>query len=171
MSTMSTSLRTGTWLVQTERTRAAFTVGNLGRTVDGTVPVLSGELVVDGSGVPQRLVATLDLAGIDTANSRRDKDLRKPRFLDLDAHPTLTFVSEQITTGDDGWTAHGTLSARGTSCPLTLHGARPGQPDEDGCVQVEATAVLDRRELGVKAPRVLIGHQLSITVTAWLARA
>ena len=171
MSTTSTSLRTGTWLVQAERTRAAFTVANLGRTVEGTVPVREGELVVDGSGAPQRLAATLDLAGIDTANTRRDKDLRKPRFLDLDAHPTLTFVSERITTGGDGWTAHGTLSARGTSCALTLQGTRPSQPDEDGSVRVEATAVLDRRDLGVKAPRVLIGHQLSITVTVWLAPA
>jgi polyisoprenoid-binding protein YceI len=165
------SLRTGTWLVQAAGTKAAFTVANLGKTVTGTVPVRSGELEVDASGAPLRLVAELDLASLDTGNVRRDKDLRKPRFLDLDEHPTLTFVSDRISTRADGWTAQGTIAARGTTCPLTLHGTLPGQPRPDGGVPVEATAVLDRRDLGLNAPRLMIGRQVAITVTAWLLPA
>ncbi|GAA4360451.1 YceI family protein [Angustibacter luteus] len=167
----ATPLQTGTWQVQAADSRAGFTVANLGKTVAGTVPVRSGEVEVDASGAPRRLVAELDLAALDTGNARREKDLRKPRFLDLDAHPTLTFVSDRISTQHDGWTAQGTIAARGTSCPLTLHGTLPGEPGPDGRVPVEATAVLDRRDLGLKAPRLMIGRQVGITVTAWLRLA
>ncbi|WP_426565568.1 YceI family protein [Angustibacter sp. McL0619] len=162
------TLRTGSWMVQTEHSRASFTVGNLGKAVEGTVPVRAGELVVDASGAPRRLTATLDLAGLDTANARRDKDLRRRGLLDLDAHPTMTFVSERIDVDEQGWTAQGTLTARGTSCPLTVRGGLPGQPGDDGSVVVEGTAVLDRRDLGIRAPRLMIGRQVSIRVTARL---
>ncbi len=40
-------------------------------------------------------------------------------------------------------------------------------PLEDG-VRVEATATLDRRELGIRVPRVLVRSQVHLRVTAVL---
>lgn len=44
-----------------------------------------------------RPAGSLHLGAIDTGNARRDKDLRKPKLLDLDHHPAMTFAADSIT--------------------------------------------------------------------------
>ena len=143
----------GTWSVSDTRTSVGFAVGALGRTAHGTVPCSWGEVVVDASGAPVRVRAGLDLEGLDTGIAKRDADLRKPRFLDIDRHPTMTWSADRFRpTGDGGWTAEGTLSVRGTSAALTVTG-RVEDADPDGAwVRVHATGVLDRTAVGIRAP-------------------
>ncbi len=145
-----------------------FSVGNLGfRTVHGTVPVVAGTVDVAVDGPRGRVRAELDLAAVTTGNRRRDADLRKPHLLDLDAHPRLVFEADAFEAGPQGWRALGRLSARGTNCPLTVLGV-PATADDD--LHLVGTAVLDRTALGIRAPRLLIGHQVSIVVDAWLTQ-
>ena len=72
----------GTWIVSDSRTRVTFAVGNLGRTVHGSVACSSGSVEVDASGAPVRARADLDLDSLATGIAKRDADLRTPRFLD-----------------------------------------------------------------------------------------
>ncbi|MEP6762574.1 MAG: YceI family protein [Sporichthyaceae bacterium] len=164
----TTTLRSGTWTVTTERATASFAVRSIMHgQVHGTVPVTSGTVLVDTSGQPIGVQAELDLSSIKTDNPRRDKDLRKPRLLDLDTYPTMTFSSEIITATDTGWDVEGTLQVRGRSVPLTF--AVVCEPaSADGQVRCVATATLDRRGIGFKAPRPLIGHELMFEVDALL---
>ena len=116
-TTSPAGLATGRWMVDPAHSIATFRVGNLGRTVTGTVPITEGTVDIDGSGQPAAITGTLDLGAIDTGNARRDKDLRKPRLLDLDRHPTMTFAADTITASPTGWQVTGHLAARGNQRP------------------------------------------------------
>jgi polyisoprenoid-binding protein YceI len=160
-TTSPVALSTGRWMVDPAHSTATFRVGNLGRTVTGTVPVTEGTVVIDGQ--HSAITGSLDLGAIDTGNARRDKDLRKPKFLDLDRYPAMTFTADTITVAPAGWRVTGQLTARGTSVPLAGDVDVSGQ---DGSATLTAHTQLDRRALGIRAPRIMIGHQIDITVTA-----
>nr|WP_246325145.1 YceI family protein [Petropleomorpha daqingensis] len=156
----------GTWTVSDSRTRVTFSVGNLGTQAHGSVACSWGELRLDAEGCPAAVRAEMDLNSLDTGIARRDADLRKPRLLDIDRHPTMVWTAERFTPRDDGsWTAEGVLSVRGTSAPLTVTGAA----ETDGpWLRVRATGELDRRSVGIRAPSILIGRTVRIEVDAWL---
>lgn len=163
-------LRPGVWTVIDQRTRATFAVGNLGvRVVNGSIAVSSGVVEVGANGLPLRGRVELDLRTVDTGIAKRDADLRKPGLLDIDAHPTMTFTTDDIEAGPAGWTAHGELGLRGTSCQLVLAGPLPELVD--GLLKLVATATLDRYDVGIRAPRAMIGREVRITVETWLRPA
>ena len=163
------ALAAGTWAVSDSRTRVTFAVRNLGLRTRGSVACRWGELDTDEAGTPCRLIAELDLNGLDTGIGRRDADLRAPRFLDIDRYPTMTWAADRFTRRDDGrWAADGVLRVRGTSVPLTVTGAP--EVSADGQLRVRATATLDRASVGILAPRLLIGRLVEIDVDAWLSR-
>jgi polyisoprenoid-binding protein YceI len=162
-TTSPASLAAGRWTVDLTNSTATFRVGNLGHTVTGTVPIIEGTVEVDAAGRPLAITGSLDLGAIDTGNPRRDKDLRKPRLLDLDRHPVMTFAASSVTTAPDGWSVAGLLTARGNEVRVT------GEVDvstRDGSVILTAHTWLDRRAVGVRAPRFMIGHRVEITVSA-----
>ena len=164
-TTSPATLAVGRWTVDAARSTATFRVRSLGRAVTGSVPITEGTVDVDDSGRPQAISGELDLGAIDTGNSRRDKDLRKPKFLDLDRYPTMTFAADTITASPAGWRVAGTLAVRGTS--VRLAGDASVSP-QDRSATVTAHTRLDRRALGIRAPGIMIGHAIDITVTATL---
>jgi hypothetical protein len=58
---------------------------------------------------------------------------------------------------------------RGASAPLVVSGAPQGV--EGNSVRVRASAVLDRRTVGIRAPRFAIGRIIGIEIDAWLQPA
>ena len=167
-TTSPVALAAGRWTVDPAHSTATFRVGNLGRTVTGTVPITEGTVDIDGRGQPSAITGSLDLGAIDTGNARRDSDLRKPRFLDLDRHPAITFAADTITAAPAGWRVTGDLTARGTSARLDGEVEVSGQGRS---ATVTARTQLDRRALGIRAPKILIGHAIDITVTATISLA
>jgi polyisoprenoid-binding protein YceI len=164
-TTSPAGLAVGRWTVDPAHSTATFRVRSLGRTVTGNVPITNGIVDVDESGRPRAISGSLDLGAIDTGNPRRDKDLRKPRFLDLDRYPAMTFAADSITASSAGWLVTGQLAVRGTS--VRLAGDATVAP-HDRSATVTAHTHLDRRALGIRAPRIMIGHAIDITVTAAL---
>jgi polyisoprenoid-binding protein YceI len=162
-------LAAGTWAVSDSRTRVTFTVGSLVTAARGSVACRWGCVELAADGTPVRVRAELDLESLDTGIARRDADLRKPRFLDIDRHPTMSWVADRFTRGDDGsWAAEGVLSVRGTSAPLTVVG-RPEPADPEGSgLRVRASGELDRRSVGIRAPSFLIRRTVRIELEAWL---
>ncbi|GGM86471.1 hypothetical protein GCM10011609_23710 [Lentzea pudingi] len=161
--TATRALALGVWQADVTRSTASFEVGNLGRKTHGTVPVTAGTVEIGTDGTLLAAHGTLDLGAIDTGNTKRDQDLRKPGLLDLDRHPSMTFTATSARTTGDGWQVTGTLAARGTE---TVLDGTVALSSEDGQVVMTATARLDRRTLGIRAPGFLIGRYVDITVTA-----
>ncbi len=172
---MTTQLRdlhmaAGSWVVSDSRTRVTFTVQNLGRTVHGSVTCSQGQVRIDDAGAPTQVLAELDLNSLDTGIAKRDLDLRKPRFLDIDRQPTMTWSAGRFTRRDDGgWVADGRLSVRGTSAPLQVSG--DAEAVDGTWLRVRASGALDRTTVGLRAPGFLIGRRIGIEVDAWLSRA
>jgi polyisoprenoid-binding protein YceI len=166
-TTSPAGLAVGRWVLDVARSTATFRVASLGRTVAGTVPFIEGTVDTGPDGLPSAITGSLDLGAIDTGNARRDADLRKPRFLDLDAHPTMTFTADTVTASPAGWTVTGRLSARGTSVRLAGDAELSRQ---DQSATLTGRTRLDRRALGIRAPRIMIGRQIDITVTATVRR-
>ncbi|USX55041.1 YceI family protein [Lentzea sp. HUAS12] len=162
--TATSTLTAGVWQADVRRSTASFEVGNLGRGVHGTVPVTAGTVEIGVDGALLAVHGTLDLGSIATGNARRDLDLRKPNLLDLDRHPTMTFHSTSTRADGSGWHVTGTLSARGAA--TELDGVVTVSSAEGAEAVLTATTRLDRRTLGVRAPRLLIGRYVDITVTA-----
>jgi polyisoprenoid-binding protein YceI len=162
-------LAAGVWTVSDSRTRVTFSVGKLGRQAHGSVACSWGDLRLDADGRPVAVRAELDLNSLDTGIAKRDADLRKPRLLDIDRHPTMTWAADRFTPRDDGsWTAEGELSVRGTSAPLPVVGVA----ETDGpWLKVRASGELDRRSVGIRAPSVFIGRTVRIELEAWLTPA
>jgi polyisoprenoid-binding protein YceI len=162
-------LACGTWAVSDSRTRVTFSVANLGRRAHGSVACSWGELRLDAEGRPVAVRAELDLNSLDTGIAKRDRDLRKPRFLDIDRQPAMTWTADRFTPRDDGsWVAEGVLSVRGTSAPLCVVGLAE---TEGPGLRVRAAGELDRTSVGIRAPSFLIGRTVRIELEAWLTPA
>jgi polyisoprenoid-binding protein YceI len=163
--TISLPLRTGRWTSVAALTRTGFAVGNLGgmKTVHGRIPVTEAWVDVDETG-PSAVHATLDLTAVDTGHRKRDSDLRKPYLLDTAQHPTLTFDGDRAQRVDGRWQVPGRLTGRAaTDVILSVEEVAGSDP---GVVSIRATVRLDRRELGVKAPRFMIGRSVDVTIEA-----
>jgi polyisoprenoid-binding protein YceI len=65
--------------------------------------------------------ATIRAASVDTAEAQRDEHLRSPDFFDVEKYPEMTFRSTGVKPGPDGsWKAHGDLTVKGVTRPVTL---------------------------------------------------
>jgi polyisoprenoid-binding protein YceI len=162
-TTSPAGLAAGRWIVDVAHSAATFRVRSLGRTVTGTVPIIEGTVDIGPDGLPSAITGSVDLGAIDTGNARRDSDLRKPRLLDLDHHPTMTLAAGTATVSPTGWSVTGRLSARGTSVRLAGDVELSGQARS---ATLTGHIRLDRCTLGIQAPRIMIGREIDITVTA-----
>ncbi|MBP2325150.1 polyisoprenoid-binding protein YceI [Kibdelosporangium banguiense] len=162
--TTTLALSAGTWQLDPAASTATFRVGNLGRTVHGTVPLLEGTLEVSDDGRPADVHGSLDLGAIATGNDRRDKDLRKPSLLDLENHPTMTFASRTITPTETGWHVTGRLRVRNIAVPVS--GDVTLSTTDPATATLTVTARFDRKPIGIRAPRLLIGRFIDVALTA-----
>jgi polyisoprenoid-binding protein YceI len=102
--------------------------------------------------------AEIDAASFCTDNPRRDRTVRGRRYLEVDAHPTFTFVGDRVV--DD--VVSGTLTVRGVTQPVRLRVTRLA-PDRNSFV-VEAVTRIDRLAFGITASRGLAARYLQVTV-------
>lgn len=168
-TTQAASLRAGRWQLRSTLSCARFAVRNLGVwTVHGQVPIRVASVEVNRTGRPVAVHAALDLAGIDTGNARRDADLRKPGLLGTAKFPLLTFTGGPAERAEAGWSLPGRIEAHGAEVSVLL-AATVLERGDFGDVAVSVTTELDRRTLGIRAPRLLIGPRIRVTIDAVFA--
>ena len=168
MSTVLTQLTTGTWTAGPASTRVRFRARDvLGKSVLGTLSVLSATVEVSTSGVPLRLRADLDLSSVATGNPRRDAALRGPRFFHVERDAVLRVTAGSAQPDEPGrWHLAGEAAMKGLACPLAI--AVDLVDLDDGRARVRATTTLDRREVGIRVPRLLVGRLVAVEVDAVL---
>jgi len=160
------------WTVVPGASEARFHVRDkLVTTVHGTMPVEDGGVVLSDTGDVTRGWVTVSVAGIATGNAHRDRDLLKPRFLDVERFPTVTITVDTATTTEQGCTAEGTVLARGVRVPVDLVAVLVEGSASAPEIRVHITGTLDRQPLLIKAPTFLIGRYVHLDADLTFRRA
>ena len=100
MSTAVTTptLTAGTWTVDAVHSDVSFKVRHMAvGKAKGTFELESATLVVGENGIADAAVtAVIDATSVSTKQEQRDAHVKSPDFLDVENHPTLTFVSTGV---------------------------------------------------------------------------
>lgn len=116
--------RRGTYAIDPVHTFVGFTAQHLvvGR-VRGHFERVAATVTIGEEPAASSLEVTIETASISTQSAARDEDLRSARFLDTDAHPTMTYRSTGVVERPRGeWHVLGDLTVRGVTnaVPLTV---------------------------------------------------
>jgi polyisoprenoid-binding protein YceI len=166
--------RAGAWVLDPSHSEVGFSVRHLMVSkVRGRFTRFEGTFSTAAEPLASELVASVDLASIDTGDAARDEHLRSPDFLDVERHPTLTYRSTGLRHDGDDLFVDGELSLHGVtkSVPLRLevHGFQDS-PFGDTRAGFTASTEIDRRDFGIEfnAPLegggVLVGNKVEITL-------
>jgi polyisoprenoid-binding protein YceI len=144
-----------------------FKIRHLFSNVTGRFTEVSGTLNVDAAHPENASVnASIGIGSIDTANARRDSDLKGDNFFQADKYPTMTFQSTKVvlsgTTGQEA-DVTGDLTLHGVTKPVTLHVTFLGKgPGMRGGLTTgwEATGALKRSDYGLTWSKTIEGTQL-----------
>jgi polyisoprenoid-binding protein YceI len=150
--------------------------------VRGSFNKLQGVVLFDPADpLGASIEATIDAGSIDTREPQRDGHLKSPDFLNVEAHPHITFKSTQVKQAGDGELAVvGDLTIRGVTKEVTLKVEGPSEATKDpwGGLRVGATATtkIKRKEFGLawnqllEAGGVAIGDDVTITLDVQLVK-
>ena len=153
-TTVTTPILTaGTWTADTVHSDVAFKVRHMAvGKAKGTFDLKSATLVVDENGA-HSVTAEIDAASVDTKQEQRDAHVRSADFLDVENHPTLTFVSKAVKDVDgEEFVLVGDLTIRGTSREVELAVEFLGETvDAYGSTRAgfSATTSISRKAYGV----------------------
>jgi polyisoprenoid-binding protein YceI/peroxiredoxin len=133
----------------------SFEIRHLYSTFRGRFNSFSGKLWGDPEDpTTLRVSAKVDVGSVDTASEGRDKHLRTPDFFDVKLFPAATFesTSAAVKNGNLG-TVTGNLTIRKLTKEVVFEGEFTGYgPDHKKGHRAgfRATAVIDRRDFGIK---------------------
>jgi polyisoprenoid-binding protein YceI len=173
MTASTLTIAPGTYRLDTRRSTIRFRIrGMFGLAeVTGTFAVRDGTVTVTDPAGAAEVVATVDATSVDTANARRDKDLRSKRFLHVSEYPAMFFRSTGLTlvpAADGEWSLAGELTVRDTTTLVTLSIQRP-LPVAGG-FRCRATTTVDRYAAGVTAARGFIKQYVTLDFDVIAAR-
>ncbi|WP_031071712.1 YceI family protein [Streptomyces sp. NRRL S-118] len=112
----------GIWTLDPAHSSVGAVAQHLGiSSVHGRFTEFAGRIRIAPDLGSSRVEAVIAAASIDTGNALRDKHLKSPDFLDVEAYPEIVYRSRGLTpAGPDRWTVHGTLSLHGISRDVDL---------------------------------------------------
>lgn len=158
-----------------EHATVAFLIEHVGyaRTL-GTFTTVSGRFEFDeDSGTLRGLRVEVPTASVSTHLEKRDEHVRSDDFLDVEAHPTMTFTANGETTlADDGRaTIDGELTLLGETRPLTLEATLNKSADypfghKRYTLGVSATGSLQRSDYGMDygVANALVGDEVELII-------
>ena len=154
MSTTAQATQQATWSIDPTHTHVEFAVRHMMiATVKGRFAEVEGTITLDEANPANSSVeARIAAASIDTKEPNRDAHLRSPDFLDAENHPYLTFRSTRIEADGRRFTAHGDLTIRGVTRPVTFEGEYLGantSPYGFRVVGLTAATKINRSEFGL----------------------
>jgi polyisoprenoid-binding protein YceI len=112
----------GTWTLNPSMTSVGFIARKLMVSkVRGAFEKFEGTVVISEKPEDTTMVATIDVASLNTNEEKRDTHLRSADFFDVEKYPHMTFKSTKIDLGDGThWKLTGDLTIKDMTRPITL---------------------------------------------------
>ncbi|WP_437999367.1 YceI family protein [Sorangium sp. So ce185] len=170
------------WTIDASHSSVSFSVRHMMiSNVRGGFAGVAGEVTYDPRRPEaSRVSATIDAASIHTREDKRDEHLRSADFFDVEAHPTITFVSRSVRRRGEGLDIVGDLTIRGVSREVTLAVSElSGEHDDpygNRRLGASATTKIRRSDFGMsfnavlETGGVLVGDEISITLDIQLIK-
>jgi polyisoprenoid-binding protein YceI len=149
------------------------------RVVDRSVTASSaspGTVTIAEAPTDSSFEVTVETASISTLFGARDEDLRSDRFLECDAHPTMTYRSTTVIERPRGeWRVLGELTVRRVAKPVPLtvrFGGSITDPQGKPGAAFTARGTLTRSDFGViaelkeEAGSMHIGDDITLDIEA-----
>lgn len=164
---------TGTWRIDPVHSDVAFGVRHLMVSrVNGRFTRFGGEILTAPDPLDSRVVATIELASIDTGNAQRDQDLRSANYLDVERYPEMAYRSTSLRRAGDDFLVEGDLSLHGVTRPVPLALRVNGfarDPFGDTRAGFTATTELNRHDFGITTNTPMDGGGVVVGDTIWIA--
>jgi polyisoprenoid-binding protein YceI len=152
-TTTALPLAPGRWAVDTNHSSISFSIRHLGVSkVRGRFTRFEAEVVVGETLATTSVVASVDVASIDTANADRDAHVLSPDLVDVARRPTMTFRSTRVREAGSKYEVDGELTVgdvtRQSTLAVEFGGLEsfPGGPRHAG---FEATTEIRRKDFGI----------------------
>jgi polyisoprenoid-binding protein YceI len=158
-----------TYAIDPAHSSITFNVRHFLAKVPGWFTTFGGTIVLDPADLTRSsVVATVDLASIDTNQEKRDAHLRTPDFFDTATHPAATFKSRTWTkTSENTYDVAGDLTLHGVTKEITLRvkylGSAPGNRGTS-LTGWEAAVLLQRVDFNIGKPERSIGDAVEVVI-------
>jgi polyisoprenoid-binding protein YceI len=120
-TSVSLPLAPGRWAVDPHQSFIGFSVRHLGISrVRGRFTRFEAEVVIGETLETTTVIATVDMASIDTANADRDANVLSPGVIDVAKRPTVVFRSTRITGAGSEYRVDGELTIGEVTRPTVL---------------------------------------------------
>lgn len=152
--TVTTPELTGAYTLDTAHTRIGFVARHAMVTkVRGQFADFSGTAHIDTADPAASSVdLTVQTASVSTGSADRDGHLVSADFFDAEAHPTIRFVSTDVTRDGEEWTITGDLTIKDVTRPVSVVFTEEGaatDPFGNQRVGFEGSVVVNRKDWGL----------------------
>lgn len=166
------ALAADTYAFDKSHTDVVFRIDHLGFSdTIGRFNDADGVIVLDEANPENsRVEVTIQSASLDTNHEERDEHLRGTDFFNVEAHPTISFVSTAVErTGDETATVTGELTLLGVTQTVvletTLNALKPHPiPSYEGVMTAgfSGTTTINRSDFGMNAFVPAVGDEVAI---------
>ena len=176
------SAQRATYAIDPQHSQVEFGIKHMAiSTVRGRFAISAGTINLDDKNlVDSSVMATINVASVDTGEAARDKHLNSPDFFDTAKFPTATFTSTKIAKTGEGYDVLGDLMLHGVTKPVTLHMESPSK-EQVGMDKMphrgfSATTTIHRQDFGLvwngtlKSGDSMLGDDVKMTFDIEAAR-
>jgi len=168
---VGTSAQAASWVIDQNHSTVGFKVRHIFTKLPGSFLKFAGTIEFDPAKPEAGSVSiVIDPASINTRQEYRDKDLRSPKFFDVEKFPTLTFESTKVVAGEgNSLTVEGNLTMHGVTKPVALATTFLGANEK--AAGFEATTTLNRKDFGINwnetldTGGLLLGDDVEVSIT------
>lgn len=180
IATVAPGLTAGTWNIDPAHSEVTFAIRHLMSKVRGTFTEFSGSIEVAEDAAKSTAAAEIKMASLDTRNADRDAHVRSSDVLDVENHPTMSFVTTGVRSEGGENYLDGELTIRGVTRPVSFEVEFNGVGEDPwGGTRAGFTAstTINRKDWGIefnvplKGDKALLGDKVDIQLEVQAVRA
>ena len=167
----------GTYELDASHTHVGFVARHLMVSkTRGSFPGVSGSIVIAEDPLASRVEVSIETAGVETGDERRDAHLRGDDFFAAERYPAMSYRSAAVhETAPGRWAVDGDLTVRDVTRPVRLDVTFEGavvDPWGNTRIGFAATGEIDREDFGLtwnqalEGGGLLVGKKVTIDIGA-----